>query len=164
MAVLFLFLLLSKLQFFVANAPELSKLLLFLLCLDPLLLLALNLKCAAAIDGCLHLSLLALLLLKEPICLVLGLCHLPVKDLLGVVLERMQLSNLLIDHLLALSLLLLESLLFTFFLHVLKLLELFVVLLNLDCLLLISQAFSLLLLQLLLVHLGQVCAVLGHLL
>ena len=89
LAVLLLFLLLGKLQLFVANAPELGELLLLLFSLDLVLLLALNLKCAASVDCRLHLGLSALLLLEESVRLVLGLSHLAIEYLLLVVLQSL---------------------------------------------------------------------------
>jgi hypothetical protein len=95
------------------------------------LLSALDLKCAAAVDGGLHLGLLAFVFLEQAVSLVLGLSYLAVENGLSIVLEGLELCDLVVNHLLSLVLLLLEFLLFLFFPHVLEFHALLVVLFDL---------------------------------
>ena len=76
LSVFLLFLLLSQGQLVITDTPEISKVLFFLFCNHLLLVLALNLKCATAIDCSLHLSLSFLLLLETAICFVFSFCNL----------------------------------------------------------------------------------------
>lgn len=163
-AVLFLLLLLCKRKFIISDAPELSKLLFFFLLLVALLLPALNLECAATVYGSLHLSLFAFVFFKQAVSLVLSLCNLAIEDLFGIVLKRLQLSDLVVNHFLSLVLLFFEFLLFTFFFHVVELLLLLVVLFDFLCLCHVSQSRSFLLLHLLFVNFRQISTVLSNLL
>lgn len=117
LSLLFLFLLLSQLQLFVADSPELSEVLLLLLLASVFSLLALDLKGSALVDGFLHVSLSLLLLLEESVCLIFGLSDLSVKNLLLVVLQSSEFFDLTVDHALSLVLFGLEALILTLFLH-----------------------------------------------
>lgn len=116
-AFLFLLLLLGKLQFFVTGAPEFSELLFFLFSAGLLFLQALDLELTTSFDGELHLHLSAFLLLKESVSLVLSLGHLLVEDLLFVVLDGAELSDLPVNHAVAFGLFLSEALRFLLFFH-----------------------------------------------
>ena len=116
-ALLFLLLLLGELQFFVTSAPELSKLLVFLFDGGLFFVESLNLKLTTSFNGELHLHLSALLLFEKSVGFVFGLGNLLVKDLLLVVLDSTELSNLPVDHAAALGLLFSEALRFLFFFH-----------------------------------------------
>ena len=83
-ALLFLLLLLGKLQFFVTCAPELSELLVFLFGRSFFFVESLNLKLTTSLNGELHLHLSALLFLEESVGFVFGLGNLLVEDLLLV--------------------------------------------------------------------------------
>ena len=115
---LFLLLLLSHLQLFVANLPELGELLLFLTLSSLDSLLALNLELPAPLNGSLHLGLALLLLNEEPVGSVLSLSDLPVENLFLIVLQASELLDLSVDHALPSFLLFLETFSFALLLHV----------------------------------------------
>ena len=159
-----LLLLLSHLQLFIALFPELSKVFLFLLLSSLLSLLPLDLKLTASLNGSLHLCLALLLLLVKSVGSVLSLSNLPVEYLLLVVLKGPQILDLAVDHALPSILLILEALVLTLLLHVLKFFTLFCEGLNFLLLLNLLQAFSLLHSHQLIVGIGEVGAHLSNLL
>jgi len=116
-ALLFLLLLLGKLQFFVTCAPELSKLLVFLFGRSFFFVESLNLKLTTSLNGELHLHLSALLFLEESVGFVFSLGNLLVEDLLLVVLDSAELTNLPFDHAAAFGLFLCEALRFLVLFH-----------------------------------------------
>jgi len=116
-AFLFLFLLLSKLQFFVTSFPELGEFFIFLFNAFLLFLKALNLKLTGSLNGELHLHLTFLLSFKESVGLIFSLSNLLVQDLLLVVLDGAKLSDLPVDHAVTLGLLLSKALRFLLLLH-----------------------------------------------
>ena len=117
---LFALLLLSQLQLFVADLPELGEIAVLGDRGRLLGLLPLDLELTASLDGGLHLGLPLLLLLVESVGAVFGLGHLPVQHFFLVVLQGAQLFDLPVDHALAGMLLVRESLLLSLLLHVLK--------------------------------------------
>ena len=117
---LFALLLLSQLQLFVADFPELGEVLVLGDLGAPLGLLPLDLELTASLDGGLHLGLPLLLLLVESVRSVFGLGHLPVQHFFLVVLQRAQLFDLAVDHALASLLFVSKSLNFSLLLHVLE--------------------------------------------
>jgi len=114
---LFLLLLLGELQFFVTSAPELSKLLVFLFGGSFFFLESLNLKLTTSFNGELHLHLSALLLFEKSVGFVFGFGDVFVEDLLLVVLDSTELTNLPVDHAATLGLLFSEALRFLLFFH-----------------------------------------------
>jgi len=68
----FLLLLLSELEFFIANAPELSEFFILLLCHVLFLVVAGYLQSSAALNSQLHLKLASLLLFKQSVGLLFG--------------------------------------------------------------------------------------------
>ena len=121
LSLFFFFLLLSHLKLFIALFPELSKVLLFLLLSSFLGLLPLDLELTASLDSSLHFSLTLLLLLIKSVGTIFSLSDLPVEHFLLVVLQSSEILDLAIDHALPGLLLILEALVLTLFLHVLKL-------------------------------------------
>jgi len=125
LALLVLFLRFSHLKLFVAYAPELREVALFLLFQILLLLLAFDLQSARPLNGLFHFILAALLVFKKSVSLVLGLGNLLVQHLLFVVAQATERFNLFVNHslahrefvlfllLFAVSLLCIESLLIT---------------------------------------------------
>ena len=99
---------------------------------------------AGLLDGCLELSPASLLLLKETLSLLLGLSHLLAQDLVLFVLDLSEIQCLLLDHLLADVLLLLEALGLAVLLHLVYVLFLFGILI-LDALVLLLPALDFLL-------------------
>jgi len=114
---LFLLLLLGELQFFVTSAPELSKLLVFLFGGSFFFLESLNLKLTTSFNGELHLHLSALLLFEKSVGFVFGFGDVFIEDLLLVVLDSTELTNLPVDHAATLGLLFSEALRFLLFFH-----------------------------------------------
>ena len=159
-----LLLLLSHLQLFIALFPELCKVFLFLLLSSLLSLLPLDLKLTASLNGSLHLCLALLLLLVKSIGSVLSLSNLPVEYLLLVVLKGPQVLDLAVDHALPSVLLILEALILTLLLHVLKFFTLFCEGLNFLLLFNLLQALSLLHSHQLIIGIGEVGAHLSNLL
>ncbi len=124
LALFFLLLLFSELELLVTDFPELGEVFVLLDLGILLVPLSLDLQLTASLDGGLHLSLALLLLLVQPVSTVLSLSDLPVQNLLLVVSQGLELTDLTIDHALPGSLFVLESLLFALFLHVFELLAL----------------------------------------
>ena len=98
LSLFFLFLLLSHLQLFVSNLPEVSEFCLFTLDRVLLCLLSVDLKLATPLNGCLHLGFALLLLLKQSVSTVLSFGHLTVQNFLLVVLQSTELFDLTINH------------------------------------------------------------------
>ena len=162
---LFLFLLLlSHLQLFVADLPELGELDFFVLSGSLNLTLPLDLQLSRTLNGGLHLNFALLLSLKETVGAVLSLSDLPVKNFLLVVLQGTQLLDLSVNHALPGLLLVTEALLFALLLEGVEVRALLRKDLNLLFLLDLLAGLGLLDLHELLVGLGQVGAHLGDLL
>jgi hypothetical protein len=98
----------SHLELFAPHTPKLSKVLLLLLCVGSLVLLFLNLKGTAPLYCLLHLKLAPLLVLEKAVSLIFGLSHLLVENLFLIILESTQLFDLMVDHTLPSSKLILE--------------------------------------------------------
>ena len=160
----FFLLLLGQLELLVADSPEFSEVFLFLLLGNVFGPLALDLEGSALVDGLFHISLSLLLLLEESVSLVFSLRNLFVQDLLLVVLERSEFLDLTVNHALSLSLLGLEALIFTLFLHLVAGISRLGKLLDLLFLLSFLEEGSLLLFELILVCLGEVSSNLSALL
>ena len=120
LSLLFLLLLLSELELFVADLPELSVFGVLLLLSVFLGLFALDLQLTRPLDSGLHLSLALLLLLVKTVGTVLSLGDLTVQNLLLVVFKGLKFSDLAVDHFLSCRLFVGKALLFTFLLHVLE--------------------------------------------
>ena len=159
-----LLLLLSHLQLFVANLPELGEVLLLLLFGGLLSLFPVDLQLARPLNSGLHLSLALLLLFIESVGAVFSFSNLPVEDFLLVILQRSELLNLRVDHALPRLLFVLEALILALLLHVLKLLTLLSKLLDLLFLFDLLQTLGLLHPHELIVGLSEVSAHLGDLL
>lgn len=117
---LFALLLLSQLQLFVADFPELGEVFVLADLGAPLGRFPLDLELTASLDGGLHLGLPLLLLLVESVRSVFSLGHLPVQHFFLVVLQRAQLFDLAVDHALASLLFISKALHFSLLLHVLE--------------------------------------------
>ena len=153
---LFLFLLLCHLELFVTDPPEFCKVLVLLLFAGCFLLLSLDLKGPASLDGCLHIGLSLLLLLVKSVGSVLCLGDLSVEHLLFVVLELSEIVDLAVNHLLSLVQFCLESLALSLLFHALTIVSLSCKFFNLFLLFSLLQKRSLLLLHLVLVGFRQV--------
>ena len=127
-----------------ASFPELLEVFLLLILLIFFHFALLDLMLAGLLDGCLELSPASLLLLKETLSLLLGLGHLLAQDLVLFVLDLSEIECLLLDHLLADVLLLLEALGLAVLLHLVDVLFLFGILI-LDALVLLLPALDFLL-------------------
>ena len=127
-----------------ACLPELLEVFLLFILLILFHFAFLDLMLAGLLDGCLKLSPASLLLLKETLSLLLGLSHLLAQDLVLFVLDLGEVECLLLDHLLADFLLLLEALDLAVLLHLVDVLFLFGILI-LDALVLLLPALDFLL-------------------
>ena len=154
-ALFFLFLLLSQLELFIAGSPEFCELLFFLLGHVLLLDVSCTLQLTTAFNGQFHLQLAALLLFEESVGLVLSFLHLLVQHLVFVVLDGTELTNLLVNHLLTVSLLCCESRVLALLFHQVTGGLLFCELLNSLFLIELSAASLLLLPHLLFIGLDQ---------
>jgi hypothetical protein len=127
-----------------AGLPELLEVFLLLILLLFFEFTLLDLMLAGLLDGCLELNPASLLLLKETLSLLLGLGHLLAQDLVLFILDLSEIQCLLLDHLLADILLLLEALGLTVLLHLFYMLFLFGIII-LHTLMLLLPAFNFLL-------------------
>ena len=127
-----------------ACLPELLEVFLLFILLILFHFAFLDLMLAGLLDGCLELSPASLLLLKETLSLLLSLGHLLAQDLVLFVLDLGEIECLLLDHLLADILLLLEALGLTVFFHLVDVFFLFSIFI-LDALVVLLPAFHLLL-------------------
>ena len=135
---------LSLRELLTAGLPELLEVFLLLILLIFFHFTLLDLMLAGLLDGCLELNPASLLLLKETLSLLLGLSHLLAQDLVLFVLDLGEIQCLLLDHLLADILLLLEALGLTVLLHLFYMLFLFGIII-LHTLMLLLPAFNFLL-------------------
>jgi len=116
----------------------------------------LDLEASAPVDGFFHVSLSLLLLLEESVGLVFSLSNLSVQDLLLVVLKSSEFLDLTVNHALSFILLGLETFIFTLFLHLVAGISRFSKLGDLLFGLGFFEEGRLLLLELILVCLGEV--------
>jgi len=116
LSLLFPFLLLSNGEFLVSELPELSKFLLLSLFVRELLIFPIDLVFSALLDSTLKFKSLSLLIFEKLIGFVLSLGDLLIKNLLFLISNLHELSNLSVDELLSGSKFVLEPLiLFSFF-------------------------------------------------
>ena len=127
-----------------AGLPELLEVFLLFTLLILFHFTLFNLVLAGLFDVCLELKPASILLLKETKSLLLGLSHLLAQDLVLFILDLSEIKRLLLDHLLADILLLLEALGLSVLLHLVYLLLLFSIII-LDSLVLLLSAFNFLL-------------------
>jgi len=156
LSVFLLFLLLSQLQLLVSDSPELSEIFVFLNLGSLFLFVTLDLESSAAFNGFLHFSLSLLLLFIESVSFVFSFGNLSIQHLLLIVLKSSQFADLTVNHALSFSLLSLEPIVFTFFLHFITSISLSSEFFDFFFLLLLLKECSLLLFKLLLVRIGQV--------